>query len=139
MSSIEGEFRGFWYGRFVLLVGAALLASAAFGGAQEMQDRYVQIAEIEIDPAQLDAYKAAVREHIETAVRVEPGVLALQAVSEKDDPTHIRVFEIYANMEAYKTHLEAPHFKKYKTATEKMVRSLRLIPVVPVALGAKTK
>lgn len=139
MSSIEGEFRGFWYGRFVLLVGAALLASAAFGGAQEMQDRYVQIAEIEIDPAQLDAYKAAVREHIETAVRVEPGVLALQAVPEKDDPTHIRVFEIYANMEAYKTHLEAPHFKKYKTATEKMVRSLRLIPVVPVALGAKTK
>lgn len=141
MSSIEGEFRGFWYGRFVLLVGAALLASAAFGtgGAQEMQDRYVQIAEIEIDPAQLDAYKAAVREHIETAVRVEPGVLALQVVSEKDDPTHIRVFEIYANMEAYKAHLQAPHFKKYKTATEKMVRSLRLIPVVPVALSAKTK
>nr|WP_210184704.1 putative quinol monooxygenase [Bradyrhizobium sp. LMTR 3] len=104
-----------------------------------MQDRYVQIAEIEIDPAQLDAYKAAVREHIETAVRVEPGVLALQAVSEKDDPTRIRVFEIYANIEAYKAHLQAPHFKKYKTGTEKMVRSLKLIPVVPVALGAKTK
>lgn len=104
-----------------------------------MQDRYVQVAEIEIDPAQLDAYKAAVHEHIETAVRVEPGVLALQAVSEKDDPTRIRVFEIYANMEAYKAHLQAPHFKKYKTVTEKMVRSLKLIPVVPVALSAKTK
>jgi 4-carboxymuconolactone decarboxylase len=42
-------------------------------------------------------------------------------------------------MEAYKAHLQAPHFKKYKTATEKMVRSLKLIPVVPVALNAKTK
>ena len=141
MSSTEGEFRALWVVRFVLLVGAALLGSAAFGtgGAQEMQDRYVQIAEIEIDPAQLDAYKAAVREHIEAAVRVEPGVLALQAVSEKEDPTRIRVFEIYANVEAYKAHLQAPHFLKYKTATEKMVRSLRLIPVVPVAVGAKTK
>lgn len=141
MSSIEGEFGALWYVRFVLLVGAALLASVAFGtgAAQEMQDRYVQIAEIEIDPTQLDAYKAAVREHIETAVRVEPGVLALQAVSEKDNPTRIRVFEIYANMEAYKAHLQAPHFLKYKTATEKMVRSLKLIPVVPVALDAKTK
>jgi quinol monooxygenase YgiN len=141
MSSIEDEFRIRGYVRFVLLVGAALLASAAFGtgGAQEMQDRYVQIAEIEIDRAQLDAYKAAVREHTETAVRVEPGVLALQAVSEKDDPTHIRVFEIYANMEAYKADLQAPHFKKHKAATEMMVRSLRLIPVVPVALSAKTK
>jgi quinol monooxygenase YgiN len=140
MSSIEGEARGFRYRKFVSLVGAVLLTSAASGtgGAQEMQNRYVQIAEIEIDPAQLDAYKAAVREHIEIAVRVEPGVLALQAVTEKDDPTRIRVFEIYADMEAYKAHLQAPHFKKYKTATEKMVLSLKLIPVVPVALGAKT-
>ena len=92
MNNIEGEFRGFWYGGFGLLVGAALLASAALGteGAQEMQDRYVQVAEIEIDPAQLDAYKGAVREHIETAVRVEPGVLAvMQRVKERFDPARI--------------------------------------------------
>jgi quinol monooxygenase YgiN len=50
---------------------------------------------------QLEDYKAAVREHIETAIRVEPGVLVLYAVSEKD-PTHIRVFEIYARTEAYR-------------------------------------
>jgi len=42
--------------------------------------------EIEIDPAQLEAYRAAVREQIEAAVRVEPGVLALYAVSDKDNP-----------------------------------------------------
>ena len=61
------------------------------------------------------------KEHIETALRVEPGVLVLYAVSEKDDPTNVRVFEVYASMDAYKAHLEAPHFKKYKTTTEKMV------------------
>jgi quinol monooxygenase YgiN len=97
----------------------------------------VQIAEIEIDPAQLDAYKAAVTEHIETAIRVEPGVLVLYSVSEKDNPAHIRVFEIYADAQAYRAHLEAPHFKRYKAVTEHMVTSLKLVRVDPVALGAK--
>jgi quinol monooxygenase YgiN len=127
--------------RQLLLVGISVLASAVCGAAvaQEMQGQYVQIAEIEIDPAHLEDYKAAVREHIETAIRVEPGVLVLYAVSEKDNPTHIRVFEIYASTEAYRGHLEAPHFKKYKTVTEKMVKSLKLVQTTPVMLGAKAR
>jgi quinol monooxygenase YgiN len=127
--------------RQLLLVGISLLASAVCGAAvaQEMQGQYVQIAEIEIDAAQLEDYKAAVREHIETAIRVEPGVLVLYSVSEKDNPTHIRVFEIYASTEAYRAHLEAPHFKKYKTVSEKMVKSLKLVQTTPVMLGAKAR
>jgi quinol monooxygenase YgiN len=127
--------------RQLLLVGISLLASAVCGAAvaQEMQGQYVQIAEIEIDAAQLENYKAAVREHIETAIRVEPGVLVLYSVSEKDNPTHIRVFEIYASTEAYRAHLEAPHFKKYKTVSEKMVKSLKLVQTTPVMLGAKAR
>jgi quinol monooxygenase YgiN len=125
----------------LLLVGASLFASTGWGVgvAQEMHHQYIQIAEIEIDPGQLDAYTAAVREHIGTAIRVEPGVLALYAVAVKDNPTHIRVFEIYANTDAYRAHLEAPHFKKFKAVTEKMVRSLKLVQTVPVVLGTKPK
>lgn len=125
--------------RQLLFVGASILASALSGVAvsQEIQEQYMQIAEIEIDPSQLEDYKAAVREHIETAVRVEPGVLVLYSVSERDNPTHIRVFEIYASTEAYRAHLEAPHFKKYKAVTEKMVKSLKLVQTTPVVLGAK--
>lgn len=36
---------------------------------------YVQLAELEVDRALLDAYLAALKEQIETAIRVEPGVL----------------------------------------------------------------
>jgi quinol monooxygenase YgiN len=127
--------------RQLLFVCAYSLASILIGPAiaQEAQGQYVQIAEIEIDPAQLEGYKAAVREHIETAIRVEPGVLILYAVSEKDNPTYIRVFEIYASTEAYRAHLEAPHFKKYKMVTEKMVKSLKLVQTTPVMLGAKAR
>jgi quinol monooxygenase YgiN len=98
---------------------------------------HVQIAEIEIDPAQLDAYQAALREHAETAIREEPGVLVLYAVSEKEAPNRVRVFEIYRDTEAYKSHLQSAHFKKYKATTEKMVTSLKLVQATPIVLGAK--
>jgi len=46
---------------------------------------------------------------------------------EKDNPTGVRILEIYANWEAYESHLETPHFQKYKTTALKMVKSLKLI------------
>ena len=116
---------------------ASVLCGPAF--AQEAQGQYVQVAEIEVDADQLDAYRAAVKEQIETAIRVEPGVLVLYAVSEKDSPTHVRVLEIYRDTDAYKSHLESAHFKKYKTTTEKMVKSLKLIQTTPIMLGAKSR
>ncbi|MFK4386276.1 MULTISPECIES: putative quinol monooxygenase [unclassified Bradyrhizobium] len=123
----------------LLIVGASMLASTLGGPAiaQEAQGRYIQLAEIEIDPAQLEAYKTAVREHIETAVRVEPGVLVLYAVSDQDNPTMVRVFEVYRDVEAYRSHLESPHFKTYKATTEKMVKSLKLVRTDAIALGAR--
>ena len=76
----------------LLTLGAASLATLLCRGAlaQEVSVNYVQVAEIEIDPAQLESYEAAVKEHIDTAIRVEPGVLVLYAVSEKDNPTRVR-------------------------------------------------
>jgi quinol monooxygenase YgiN len=125
----------------LLVFGASLLAASVCGSAiaEDTQGQYVQVAEIEIDPAQLEEYKAAVHEHIETAIRVEPGVLILYAVADKDSPTHVRVFEIYADTDAYQSHLQSAHFKKYKRTTEKMVKSLKLVQTVPIMLGAKAK
>lgn len=99
----------------------------------------VRIARLQIDSAQMDAYKVALKEHAETAVRVEPGVLNLYAVYEKNNPTHVTVFEIYANEAAYKAHLQTPHFLKYKSGTKGMVKSLELIETVPIALETKYK
>src|ERR1700704_5698014 len=84
----------------------------------------VRIAKLQIDSAQLENYKTALKEHAETAVRVEPGVLTLYAVYEKNNPTHVTVFEIYASQEAYQAHLQTPHFLKYKTSTKDMVKAL---------------
>lgn len=105
--------------------------------AQGTREPYVRVAEIEIDPARLELYKAAVREQIAAAIRLEPGVLALYCVADKDHPAHVTVFEIYADVDAYKAHLETAHFNEYKTGTEAMVKSLKLRDTVPILLGAK--
>jgi 4-carboxymuconolactone decarboxylase len=105
--------------------------------AAQRQEPYVRIARILADTAQLENYKAALKEGIETAVRVEAGVLRMYAVYDKDKPTHITVFETYASKEAYESHIQTPHFKKYKTGTLPMVKSLELIDVVPIAFEAK--
>jgi quinol monooxygenase YgiN len=125
----------------VLILGVALFFTlfGAVAMSEETPQQHIQIAEIEVDPAQLDRYKAAVTEQIEAAVRLEPGVLALYSVSNKDNPAHVTVFEIYRDREAYHAHLQTPHFMKYKTTVETMVKSLKLVPVDPVMLGTKAK
>ena len=99
----------------------------------------VRLAKLVIDAAQLDAYNAALREEIEASVRLEPGVLTLYAVAEKDRPTHITILEIYASRAAYEQHIKTPHFLKYKTGTEKMVKSLELVETTPLLPDMKIK
>lgn len=97
----------------------------------------VRMAELDIEPGQLSAYKAMLTEEIETSVRVEPGVLSLNAVSIKGSPTQIRILEVYADQTAYEAHLKTAHFLKYKTGTAGMIRSLRLLETDPILLRSK--
>ena len=106
--------------------------------AQE-KPQIVRLAKLVIDSTQLENYRAILKEGIETAVRVEPGVLTLYAVSEKANPTHITILEIYANEDAYNAHLKTPHFLKYKTETKYMVKSLELVESTPLVPGMKIK
>lgn len=125
----------------LLIIGASLLAITVppLAGAQEMRGPYVRLAELEIDPAQFESFKVAIKEGIDAAVRLEPGVLVLYAVSEKDNPNSVRVFEVYTDEAAYKTHLETAHFKKFRDTTNQMVKSRKLLEADPIILGAKAK
>ena len=99
----------------------------------------VRLAKLVIDSVQLDKYKLFLKEEIETSLRVEPGVITLYAVSEKDKPTHITILEIYADTTTYKMHIQTPHFLKYKTGTKDMVKSLELVETIPLLPGVKIK
>jgi quinol monooxygenase YgiN len=115
----------------------ALVVTLSVANGETMKQPLVRIAELEIDPVQLPAYRDALKEEIATAIRVEPGVLTLYAVSVKDQPNQIRIFETYKDQAAYETHLQTQHFQKYKAETQGMIKSLRLIETEPILLGAK--
>lgn len=125
----------------VLINFVVLTIPLFFAGVAAAQEKVqmVRLAKLIIDSAQLESYKAALKEEIETSVRVEPGVITLYAVSEKDKPTHITILEIYANVEAYKFHIQTLHFVKYKTFTKDMVKSLELVETVPLIAEMKIK
>ena len=119
------------------LVIALSVINPRGGAVETIQGPIVRIAELEIDAAQLDAYKLALKEEIEASIRLEPGVLTLYAVSLKEHPEQIRLFETYRDAAAYDSHLRSAHFKTYKAKTAGMVKSLRLIETEPILLGSK--
>lgn len=90
-------------------------------------DMIVRLSEIEIVPEHLDEYKAILKEEAAASVRVEPGVIAIFPMYQKENPNQVRIVEIYADKSAYQSHLKTPHFQHYKTSTSQMVRSLKLV------------
>jgi quinol monooxygenase YgiN len=123
----------------VSLLLSFLLSACRSSPAEDTRHAVVRIAVLEIDPAQLEPYKALLREEIDASIRLEPGVLSLYAVSLKEYPARVRIFETYADAAAYNSHLQTPHFQKYKKGTQHMVKSLRLLETDPIFLGIKRR
>ena len=63
----------------------------------------------------------------------------LYAVFEKEKPTSVTILEIYADTSAYKSHIQTPHFLKYKNGTANMVKSLELVETIPLIPEMKIK
>ena len=103
------------------------------------ENNLVRLSKITVDPAQLDAYNTFLKEEIEASIRLEPGVLTLYATAEKDAPHKVTILEIYADRAAYESHLQTPHFQKYKQGTLSMVKELELVDVKPLIPGLKIK
>ena len=118
---------------FLILV--CMIISHQTASAQQ-EEQMVRIAEIEIDSAYLKEYKAILEEEAAASVKLESGVIAIFPMYQKENPTRIRILEIYASRAAYEQHLKTPHFQKYKTTTLKMVKSLNLVgmEVIDVAI-----
>jgi quinol monooxygenase YgiN len=96
------------------------------------EDMIIRISEIEIDSIYLEEYISILKEESEASVRLESGVISIYPMFQKENPSEIRILEIYENKEAYESHLQTPHFKQYKTTTLNMVKSLKLIDMIAI-------
>ena len=114
-------------GALLVVVSVIVVLSGHDGLAAQGQGMLVRISEIQVDADHLGEYTAILREEAEASVRLEPGVIAIFPMHEKDNPTAVRILEIYASHEAYESHLKTPHFQRYKALTLSMVTSLKLV------------
>jgi quinol monooxygenase YgiN len=110
----------------VLAIPAWLLLGFTSGHAQEPQ-MIVRISEIQVHAEHLLQYKAILTEEAEASVRLEPGVIAIFPMYQRENDTEFRILEMYADHQAYEAHLKTPHFQKYKSTTLHMVKSLKLV------------
>ncbi len=94
--------------------------------AQATNNMY-RIAKIKVVANQLENYKSALKEQMNVAIKIEPGVLSYTVVVDKKNATLITILEVYESLEAYRSHILTPHFKKYKETVKDMVLSLELI------------
>lgn len=117
--------------QWVLLLGIVLLNSLE-SKAQNSNNMH-RIAKIKVDSSQLENYKLALQEQMNTAIQLEPGVLSYTVVADKKDPSAITIFEEYASLEAYQSHISTSHFKKYKETVKDIVLSLELIDTELIA------
>lgn len=120
--------------KYCLIIISVLLSCSNV--LSQKNNMMIRISEIEIDSNYLEQYKAILKEESHESVKLEPGVISIFPMYQKENPTQVRILEIYASEEAYKSHLKTPHFQKYKTSTLKMVRRLKLIDME--AIDAKT-
>lgn len=107
------------------------MLTPVFAIAQTSQ-QFIRLAVIKVDSLQVERYNKFLKEEVEASIRLEPGVITLYAVAEKEKPQHITLVETYADSARYKSHIATPHFQKYKTGTIEMVQELQLIETKPI-------
>lgn len=95
--------------------------------AQDSDEYFVRLVKIEIEPEALTQYTEILNKQMNTAVKLEEGVLEYRVVNEKENPYRFTLIEIYRDHDAYLSHLKTPHFLEYKSITQDMVKSLELI------------
>ena len=98
----------------------------------DMTKMLVRIAEIEVYPQYLTDYLVFANEVDRLSVEREPGVICLFPMQSAENPSLIRILEIYASEKAYQSHLKTDHFQKYKQGTLHMVKDLKLPAMNPL-------
>lgn len=122
-----------------ILTGYCKAQEKSIGNSLVNEDMLIRISEIEIHSNHLDEYIKILKEEAEASMRLEPGVISIYPMFKKENPSEIRILEIYKNRMSYESHLQTSHFKYYKTSTIEMVKSLKLIDMEPMDLETMKK
>ena len=119
------------------IIAAALCpAIQSEPAAAQSTGLYVNAVDLDIVPAEMDKYMAAIKENGAAAV-TEPGCREFNITVQASNPNHVFLFEVYDNEAALQAHRATPHFKKYQAATANMVAKREVRAFTSVAMNTK--
>jgi (4S)-4-hydroxy-5-phosphonooxypentane-2,3-dione isomerase len=119
-----------------LFASALLLPMIAENAVAQSAQRYVQLVDYEIAPANLEKFIEALKENGAATIR-EDGCLQFDFSQSASNPNQIFIYEIYENEAAVQAHRASDHFKKYVAATKDMAVNRQVRPMVSVVHYAK--
>jgi (4S)-4-hydroxy-5-phosphonooxypentane-2,3-dione isomerase len=76
--------------------------------------------DIAILPEQLDAFLAATEENA-VASRNEPGIVRFDMLSDRADPSHVVLVEIYRDEAAAAAHKDTAHYQRWRDTVAPMM------------------
>lgn len=76
--------------------------------------------DVAVMPDQLDAFLHETQINA-TASRDEPGVVRFDVLSDRSDPTHVVLVEVYRDEEAAAAHKDTAHYQRWRDAVAPMM------------------
>jgi (4S)-4-hydroxy-5-phosphonooxypentane-2,3-dione isomerase len=123
-------------GAVTLFAAVALLLPLPHRHAAAQSPGYVNAVDLDIVPAEMDKYMAAIKENGAAAVK-EPGCREFNITVLASNPNHVFLFEVYDDAAALEAHRQTEHFKKYAALTANMVAQRNVRALTPVAFNMK--
>ena len=92
------------------------------------------VTEYDVKPEHRDAFRALLDDHAERTLRVEEGclrfdILVPRGASADENPTHIFLFELYADEDAFRMHTDSERLATFREAYKDMLAGRRIVLV----------
>lgn len=82
---------------------------------------HILIVDFQVKPEHIDRFMTMIDENARASVANEPGCLQFDVTRANDDPCRVMLYEVYANEDAFKTHMTMAHTQTFLGAAKDMV------------------
>ena len=82
---------------------------------------FAVVVTIRVQPAKWDAFLPLMLANAKASLADEPGCHQFDVCQDAERPNEVFLYELYTDQDAFKAHLEAPHYLSFNESTTPMV------------------
>lgn len=96
---------------------------------------YCIIVKTELKQGTRDHFLSAMSKNATASVREEPGCIAFDVLSDREDPNTFYLYEIYTDLDALQAHKATRHYQETRAAVNEWINRQSVIRCDVVALN----